>query len=79
MTLHDVLFWMQWPGLVTGLAGAWLVSGTTNRKRFWGFLLWVLSDIFWTMFGCATGGWGLILTQLVFCCTSSRGMWNNRK
>jgi hypothetical protein len=78
LTLHSILYLSQYPGLITGLIGAWLVSDSTNIKRYWGFLLWVISDIFLVMYGCSDGGYGLIALQAIYILTSFRGMYNNK-
>jgi len=77
--MSNLLFICQYPALVTGIAGAVLVSGISNKKRFFGFLIWILSDILWGLFAIDTGAWGFLLMQVFFICTCIKGMLNNRK
>lgn len=77
--LHRLLYLCQWPALITGWWGAWYVSGTSQRLRYWGFFLWILSDIFLCLYGLSDGGFGLVIMQGVYIITSLRGMLNNRK
>lgn len=76
--IMNILFLSQYPALLTGILGAILVSGSSSRKRYYGFAIWILSDIFWGLFGISSGGWGLVIMQLFFIVTSTRGMLNNR-
>ncbi len=77
--LHTILFLSQYPALITGIIGAYFVSSTTSKKRYWGFFLWIISDICWALFGLSASGYGLVIMQLIFIFTSSRGMFNNRE
>ncbi len=72
---------MQWPGLALGLLGGWLVGYDSRRARFWGFSLWVASDIFWALYGLpqGTSALGFQAMQIAFMISSGRAALNNRK
>ncbi len=77
--LHDVLLWCQWPGCVLGIIGAVYATGTTNQQRYFGFFLWVLSDLFWLAYGWEAAAYGVLASFAYFTLTSLRGMWSNRE
>lgn len=78
--MHTFLLAMQWPGLVLGLAGGWLVGYDSREARFWGFTCWVISDLFWILYGLPQG-WSAIgfqAMQVAFTVSSARAAFNNR-
>ena len=75
----NILFLSQYPALLTGILGAILVAGNSSRKRYWGFAIWIISDILWALFGISSNAPGLIIMQFIFIFTSTMGMRNNRK
>lgn len=72
------LLWCQWPAMLLGLVGAPWVTGTTNRARFWGFALWVASDVFWIAYAYQIASIPMGISFAYFTFTSARGIWNNR-
>ena len=65
---------LQWAGCITGVAGASLLALNTKNSG-WGFVLFLVSNGFWTAFGIQTNAPGLITTQLVFTATSVFGIY----
>lgn len=62
-----------WAGSITGLAGAGLLA-LHNAISGWGFVLFLLSNGFWLLYGYQTRARGLILMQVGFTITSSVGI-----
>lgn len=71
MTTLDAL---QWAGCATGVAGASLLALNTKHSG-WGFVLFLISNGFWTAFGIQTNAPGLITTQVIFTATSVLGIY----
>lgn len=65
---------LQWAGCVTGVAGALLLALNTKYSG-WGFVLFLISNGFWTAFGIQTNAPGLITTQVIFTATSVLGIY----
>lgn len=77
MNLHDLMVFSQWPGAFFGLLGAIMVASQTARTRYWGFVWFIVSDVFLGLYGCATGGWALAGLQVAWIVCSLRGAWMN--
>jgi hypothetical protein len=79
MHLHDLLLLLQWPGTILGIAGAPLVALKSWRLRYWGFVVWLVSDVCWLAYGVEAHVVGLAITYAIFTVTASVGVWNNRR
>ena len=65
---------LQWAGCATGVAGALLLALNTKNSG-WGFVLFLISNGFWTAYGIQTGAPGLVATQVIFTATSVLGIY----
>lgn len=65
---------LQWLGCATGATGALLLA-TNTRYSGWGFLLFLISNGFWTLFGLQTHAFGLVAMQIIFTVTSLIGIY----
>ena len=65
---------LQWAGCATGVAGALLLALNTKHSG-WGFVLFLVSNGFWTAYGIQTGAPGLVATQVIFTATSLLGIY----
>lgn len=65
---------LQWAGCATGVTGALLLALNTKHSG-WGFVLFLISNGFWTAFGIQTNAPGLITTQIIFTATSLLGIY----
>ena len=65
---------LQWAGCATGVAGALLLALNTKHSG-WGFVLFLISNSFWTAYGIQTGAPGLVATQVIFTATSLLGIY----
>jgi nicotinamide riboside transporter PnuC len=71
MTTLDAL---QWAGCATGVAGAFILALNTKHSG-WGFVLFLISNGFWMMYGIETKALGLVTSQVVFTLTSLIGIY----
>lgn len=65
----------EWSGCVLGITGAMLVAVQSPQAR-WAFVLWLISNLSWTIYGWWHGNLALVLQQSAFCITSMLGIWN---
>ena len=69
---------LQYVGVALSLTGAFLVSGSTARRRRQGFAIWIGSNVLLLTWAAVFGAWGLWAMYLVFTFTSAWGFRNNR-
>jgi hypothetical protein len=77
VTWHDIALLCQWPAAAAGLLGALLVASQVSRTRMWGFVWFIVSDIFLAIYGWETSAWAIVALQVVWIATSIRGVWKN--
>jgi len=65
---------LEWLGCITGVIGAFLLA-LNNEWSGWGFVAFLLSNVFWIAFGVLKKTHGLITMQLVFTITSLLGVY----
>ncbi|GAB4129835.1 MAG: hypothetical protein Fur0040_12470 [Sideroxydans sp.] len=65
---------IEWTGCIIGLCGAMLLAMNT-RYSAWGWVLFLLSNAAWILFGLMTHATGLVVMQLGFTITSLMGVW----
>lgn len=71
MTYLEIL---QWLGCVTGAAGSLLLA-LKNRHSGYGFVLFLIANGFWVIYGIETHAPGLITNQMIFTITSMVGIY----
>jgi len=72
-TIFNATF-VQWVGCLVGLAGAFLLA-TKSKVSGFGFVLFLVSNMFWIAFGLMTDAPGLVVMQIGFSLTSILGVW----
>ena len=73
----DGLDALQWPAMAATLLGAWLVSSTSERRRAWGFWVYLVSNGLWIGWGWHTGAWALVALQFGLVAMNVRGTMKN--
>jgi hypothetical protein len=68
---------LQWPAMVVTIAAAWLVSARTRRKRTFGFWVFLLSNVLWSVWGWSQDAYALIVLQIFLAVTNIRGVFKN--
>ena len=67
--MHEV----EWLACFAGLIGAALLA-MNNRYSKWGFVAFLVSNLFWIVFGIHSEAWGLVTMQIGFTITSVLGI-----
>lgn len=67
------LSWIQWPAMVVTVAASWLVSSQDERRRNWGFWVFLLSNVLWIAWGIDSAAWALVALQVALAAMNMRG------
>lgn len=73
----DWLDAMQWPAMVVTIVAAWLVASHQERRRAWGFWVYIVSNVLWVAWGWSTGAWALVTLQVALFAMNLRGTSRN--
>jgi nicotinamide riboside transporter PnuC len=65
---------LQWLGCVFAVFGALLLASKTPRSGY-GFILYLISNVFWIAYGLAVNARGLLVMQIFFSITSLIGIY----
>lgn len=65
---------LEWSGALTGLVGSALLA-TNSDVSGWGFVAFLISNLFWIGFGLMHRMHGMLLMQLGFTATSMIGVY----
>jgi hypothetical protein len=65
--------------MVASVAAAWLVASTNERKRTWGFWVFLASNFLWVVWGAHDKAYALILLQVALAVMNIRGVKKNSK
>ena len=74
----DWLDLLQWPAFVVTVAAGWLVASDRQRRRLWGFVLFLASNALWVAWGWHDAAWALVALQGFLAVTNVRGVADNR-
>jgi hypothetical protein len=69
----DWLDAIQWPAMAVTVLATWLVSSTRERRRVWGFWLFLASNVLWVAWGWHTSALALIVLQFCLAAMNIRG------
>ena len=64
---------LQWPAMVASAIAAWLVASTNEKKRTWGFGVFLVSNILWAAWGFNGKAWAVVVLQAVLLFLNIRG------
>jgi hypothetical protein len=64
---------LQWPAMVVTVVAAWYVASERERKRNWGFWLFLASNVLWVAWGLYSGAHALVVLQLCLAAMNIRG------
>jgi hypothetical protein len=73
----DYLGFIQWPAMVVTVIAAWHVSSRRKARRGIGFLLFLLSNALWIVWGWHTSAYALIILQTCLAWLNVRGAGRN--
>lgn len=69
---------IQWPAMIASVVAAWLVASTNEKKRSWGFWIFLLSNVLWVIWGIHDTAYALIVLQVALAAMNIRGVKKNR-
>ena len=69
----DLIDLMQWPAMVVTVTATWLVGSTRERRRAWGFWLFLASNVLWVAWGLHAAAYALIVLQFCLAAMNIRG------
>ncbi len=72
--MSDFLDALQWPGMLTNVLGAWLLTSRSPRKRHWGFWVFLASNACWTAWGLHVGSYALVALQAALVGLNIKGL-----
>jgi hypothetical protein len=64
---------LQWPAMVVTVLATWLVASTRERRRVWGFWLFLFSNVLWVAWGLHAAAYALIALQFCLAAMNVRG------
>jgi hypothetical protein len=73
--MNGALDLVQWPAFIASVAAAWLVASRNERRRNWGFWVFLLSNVLWTVWGVHTSAMALIALQVCLAALNVRGLF----
>ena len=68
---------LQWPAMLLTLLAAWFVASRSERRRRWGFWIYLLSNVAWVSWGVPAGAWGVVVLQFCLAAMNVRGARRN--
>jgi len=68
---------LQWPAMVATLLAAWLVASQSKRRRSFGFWVFIVSNVLWTIWGWHARVFALVALQLGLFVLNVRGARKN--
>jgi hypothetical protein len=60
--------------MAASVLAAWLVASTSERKRSWGFWIFLVSNVLWVLWGIHAQAYALILLQVCLAGMNIRGV-----
>jgi hypothetical protein len=70
---------IQWPAMLVTVIASYLVASLSERKRTWGFWLFLLSNVLWVAWGWHDHAWALVTLQVCLAAMNIRGVVKNEK
>lgn len=68
---------LQWPAMAASVIAAWLVASSQERRRKWGFWIFLLSNVLWVAWGWHDRAWALVALQVCLAAMNVRGVAKN--
>ena len=68
---------LQWPAMMFTLLAAWFVASRSERRRRWGFWLYLVSNVAWVAWGVPAGAWAVVVLQFCLAAMNIRGARRN--
>jgi hypothetical protein len=68
---------LQWPAMIVTVLAAWLVASSDERRRGWGFWVFMLSNVLWVAWAWHAHAYALIVLQVCLAAMNIRGAKKN--
>jgi hypothetical protein len=65
---------LQWPAMVASVLAAWLVASKRERRRKWGFWVFLLSNVLWVVWGWRDHAYAIVALQVCLAALNIRGV-----
>lgn len=65
---------IQWPAFAASVIAAWLVGSESERRRKWGFWVFLVSNVLWVCWGLPAGANAVIALQVCLAVMNVRGL-----
>ena len=69
------LVFIEWTGSIIGLIGALLLALNNDWSKY-GFVVFLLSNVCWVLYGYKTNSWGMLVMQMGFTIISAYGIYS---
>ena len=70
---------IQWPAMVVTVVASYLVASQSERRREWGFWIFLVSNALWVAWGWHDEAWALVTLQVCLAAMNIRGVVKNEK
>lgn len=68
---------LQWPAMLLTLVASWFVASRSERRRRWGFWIYLLSNVAWVGWGVPAAAWAVVVLQFCLAAMNIRGARRN--
>jgi hypothetical protein len=75
--MEGLLDALQWPAMAVTLYAAYLIGSKRPGRRVFGFVMFILSNVMWIVWGWHDEAWALITLQLGLMTMNIRGIFKN--
>ncbi|MGH8685668.1 MAG: hypothetical protein ACREUM_10005 [Nitrosospira sp.] len=70
----DYFSLLQWPAMVVNILSVWLLTSQSKDKRHWGFLLSLVSNLLWVIWGWHAQAFAVLGLQIALATLNLRGV-----
>lgn len=64
---------LQWPAMVATIAASGLITSSRQRRKNWGFWVFLASNVLWVVWGWYSGAYALVTMQFCLAALNIRG------
>jgi hypothetical protein len=75
--MDELVDLLQWPAMAVTLYASWLIGSKQADRRIFGFVMFILSNVLWIVWGWHDEAWALIALQLGLMTMNIRGIVKN--
>jgi hypothetical protein len=75
--MDELVDLLQWPAMAVTLYAAFLIGSKHAKRRIFGFVMFILSNVLWIVWGWHDEAWALITLQAALMAMNIRGIVKN--